>query len=144
MAQIEVEVNELFGKGCISVLGRIWDNGRQPISQGDSPMKRTRAEMKADLTKRADEVIDELLNWTEDMAVPTLTQIEDILLKLRQRLSERMAQAVIESQESIRSVLGPPCPTCGQELHYKDQKPNTVESRVGVLPLTRGYYCLVG
>jgi len=25
-------------------------------------------------------------------------------------------------------------------MHYKDQKPNTVESRVGKLPLTRGYY----
>ena len=103
-------------------------------------MKRTRAETKADLTKLADEVIDELLDWTEDTAAPTLTQIEDIVLKLRRRLSERMAQAVIESQESIRPVPGPTCPTCGHEMHYKDQKPNTVESRVGVLPLTRGYY----
>ena len=103
-------------------------------------MKRTRTEAKADLTKLADEVIDELLDWTEDTATPTLTQIEDMVLKLRQRLSERMAQAVIETQEAVRPVPGPTCPTCGQEMHYKDQKPNTVESRVGVLPLTRGYY----
>ena len=103
-------------------------------------MKRTRATAKADLTKLADEVIDELLDWTENTAAPTLTEIEDIVLKLRQRLSERMTQAVIESQESIRPVPGPTCPTCGQDMHYKDQKPNTVESRVGVLPLTRGYY----
>jgi hypothetical protein len=103
-------------------------------------MKRTRAEVKADLTKLADEVIDELLDWTADTAAPTLTQIEDIVLKLRRRLGERMAQAVIESQESIRPVPGPTCARCGQEMHYKDQKPNTVESRVGVLPLTRGYY----
>ena len=59
-------------------------------------MKRTRAETKADLTKLVGEVIDELLDWTEDTAAPTLTQIEDIVLKLRQRLSEQMARFLIE------------------------------------------------
>jgi uncharacterized protein with PIN domain len=103
-------------------------------------MKRTRGEMKADLTQLADKVIDELLDWTDCTAAPNLTQIEDVVLKLRQRLSERMAQTVIAAQESVRPVPGARCPTCGQEMHYKDQKPNTVASRVGVLPLTRGYY----
>ena len=103
-------------------------------------MRRPRAELKADLTKLADEVIDELLDWTEDTPVPTLTQIEDIVLKLRQRLSERMAQAVIEAQEATRPVPGPVCPSCGREMHYKAMKHNTVESRVGHLPLARGYY----
>ena len=103
-------------------------------------MRRPRAELKADLTKVADEVIDELLDWTEGTPVPTLTQIEDIVLKLRQRLSERMAQAVIEAQEATRPVPGPICPSCGCEMHYKSMKQNTVESRVGHLPLERGYY----
>jgi uncharacterized protein with PIN domain len=103
-------------------------------------MRRPRAELKADLTQVADEVIDELLDWTEGTAAPTLTQIEDIVLKLRQRLSERMAQVVIEAQAASRPVPGPCCPKCGHEMHYKDLKHNTVESRVGHLPMERGYY----
>jgi len=103
-------------------------------------MRHPRAELKADLTKLADEVIDELLDWTEDTPVPTLTQIEDIVLKLRQRLSERMAQAVIAAQEATRPVPGPRCPSCGRELHYKSMKHNMVESRAGQLALERGYY----
>jgi hypothetical protein len=103
-------------------------------------MRRTRAELRADLTQVADEVIDALLNWTEDADAPTLTQIEDSVLKLRQRLSERMAHAVLEAQEATRPVPGPHCPTCGREMHYKDMKRNTVESRVGHVPMERGYY----
>jgi len=82
-------------------------------------MRHPRAELKADLTTLADEVIDELLDWTEDTPVPTFTQIEDIVLQLRQRLSERMAQAVSAAQAATRPVPGPRCPSCGRELHYK-------------------------
>jgi hypothetical protein len=82
------------------------------------------------------------VEWTADTPAPTLTQIEDIVLKLRQRLSEQMALGVIGAQAAVRPVPGPNCPTCGREMHYKDRKANTVESRVGRLPLKRGhYYC---
>jgi hypothetical protein len=103
-------------------------------------MNDTRAELKAELMTEAEGLIDELVAWTADTPAPTLTQIEDIVLKLRQRLSERMALAVIETQAAVRPVPGPSCPTCGHEMHYKDRKANTVESRVGCLPLERGYY----
>ena len=98
------------------------------------------AELKAELMTEAEGLIDELVAWTADTPAPTLTQIEDIVLKLRQRLSKRMALAVIEAQAAVRPVPGPHCPTCGREMHYKDYKTNTVESRVGALPLERGYY----
>ena len=99
-----------------------------------------RADLKAELMLQAEVLIDELLAWTADTPAPTLTQIEDVVLKLRQRLSERMALAVIEAQAAVRPVPGPSCPACGREMHYKDRKANTVESRVGCLPLERGYY----
>jgi len=103
-------------------------------------MKRTRAEMRADLMRQAEVLVDELLDWNEQTSEPTLTQIEEVVLKLRQRLSEQMAMTVIESQEATRSVPSPKCPTCQVEMHYKDMKQDTVESRVGQLALNRGYY----
>jgi hypothetical protein len=103
-------------------------------------MSDKRSDLKSELMAEAEGVIDELVAWTADTPAPNLTQIEDIGLKLRQRLSERMALAVIEAQGSVRPVPGPSCPTCGREMHYKDRKANTVESRVGQLPLARGYY----
>jgi hypothetical protein len=103
-------------------------------------MKRTRVEMKADLMRQAEVLVDELLDWNEQTAEPTLTQIEAVILKLRQRLSDQMGLAVIESQEATRPVLNPQCPTCQGEMRYKDMKDNTVESRIGPLALQRGYY----
>lgn len=103
-------------------------------------MNEERSDLKTELMNEAEGIIDELVAWTADTPAPNLTQIEDIVLKLRQRLSERMALAVIESQAAVRPVPGPSCPTCGREMHYKDRKANTVESRVGQLPLARGYY----
>lgn len=103
-------------------------------------MAPTRTELKAELLAQADILIDELLDWSEQAAQPSLTQIEDVVLELRKRLGERMAQAVIAAQDAQRPVPGPVCPTCQREMHYKGTRRHTVESRVGRLPLEGGYY----
>jgi hypothetical protein len=103
-------------------------------------MKRSRAELKADLMRRAELAIDQLLDFGEQTAEPTLTQIEDAVLKLRKDMSAQMAVTLIEAQPNTHPVPGPRCPTCQGEMHYKDMKGETVESRVGPLPLKRGYY----
>ena len=103
-------------------------------------MKRKRTEVKAKLLQQAELLIDELLDWNAQTQAPDLTQIEDVVLKLRKQLGEQMALAVIATQDSQRPSRGPVCPTCQTEMHYKDVKANTVESRVGALPLARGYY----
>jgi uncharacterized protein with PIN domain len=103
-------------------------------------MSLTRAEIRAKLLAEAEQAIDELLDWTDQTPRPNLTQIENAVLKLRKQLSEQAAQAVIEAQAAQRPVPGPVCPTCQREMHYKDTKAQTVESRVGHLRIARGYY----
>ena len=50
-------------------------------------MKKSRKEMKAELMKAAEAVIDELLEWHVETDKPNLTQVEGKVLELRQRLS---------------------------------------------------------
>jgi hypothetical protein len=92
-------------------------------------MKRSRAELRAGLLAQAEEVIDQLLDWHEATAAPTLAEIKDVVVKLRRRVSERMADAVVEDQESVQPVPGPACSGCGKEMRYKGMKEVTAEGR---------------
>jgi hypothetical protein len=90
--------------------------------------------------KKAERVIDELLDWHQATERPNLEQVEEKVLELRQRLSGEMAVTVIEQQAAVRPVPGPRCGGCGQEISYKGMKEKTVTSWVGALRLERGYY----
>lgn len=111
-------------------------------------MPSTREQRKVRLMKEAESLIDELLDWTDSTPEPNLTQIEDIVLELRQRFSEEMAREVIEAQEAKQAAVGPPCPECGQEMRYKGQKSVVPQTWVGDVKIERGYYycegCKVG
>jgi hypothetical protein len=107
-------------------------------------MKRTRAELAAALLAEAREAIDELLDWHEETAEPDLTQIEDMVLKLRKQLGQRMTELVVEDQEAVRPVPGPACPECGQEMRYKDMKRTAIGTRSGEVSLERAYYYCEG
>lgn len=103
-------------------------------------MKRTREELKKKLLNEADEVIDELLDWHEGAAEPTLTEIEDIVLKLRKRLSERMTETLVKDQETAYPAPKQVCPKCGKRMRYKGLKPVTVVCRTGEMKVRRPYY----
>lgn len=105
-------------------------------------MKRTREQKQVELMAAAKVTIDELLDWDEKAEAPTLTQIEEVILRLRKQIGRRMAEVVLEGQETRRLVPGPECPTCQQEMGYKGMKETGVESWLGILEIERGhYYC---
>ena len=48
----------------------------------------------------AEAMFDELIKWDDETPEPDLTQIEDIVLKLRKRFGKQVAQSVIMRQEN--------------------------------------------
>lgn len=105
-------------------------------------MERERREKQAAMMTVAKELIDELLDWDEQAEAPSLTQIEEVILKLRKQFGQELAQVVLEGQEARKPVPGPKCEKCQDEMHYKGMKELGVKSWLGSLELERGhYYC---
>jgi hypothetical protein len=102
-------------------------------------MKLSRAELKAKLLAETEQAIDQLLDWNERNQKPTLSDIEDIVLKLRKQMGERMANAVLAEQTG-QGGAGPTCPRCGQSMENKGYRENQMESRAGSVRAKRIYY----
>lgn len=103
-------------------------------------MKLTREEKKAKLMARLEKAVDELMEWEEEHKRPTLTQIEDIVLKLRKEMGEEMAEEILAEVEGKTPVPGPACPKCGREMRFKGEYEKQIESRAGEMEYERGYY----
>lgn len=101
---------------------------------------RSRAEQKAELMAQAEAEIEKLLDWMAETETPDLSSIEELILKLRKRIGERMTEEVIAHQESVRLVPGPRCPECTAEMHDKGMKGKRLTSLVGEVQLNRSYY----
>lgn len=105
-------------------------------------MRHTREQKRAELLKAAEAMIEEFLDWEEQVAEPNLGQIEAAVLKVRRQLSERMAVVAIEDQDAARPIEASVCPHCGERMRYKGQKARTIESLVGTLRFKRAsYHC---
>jgi len=92
------------------------------------------------LKSEAARAIDDLAVDLAKTSGPTLVEMEEAVLTLRQRLAQRMMELIVAEQEQVQPVPGPKCETCGAEMQYKGKKAVRVESRLGPLKVERGYY----
>ncbi len=103
-------------------------------------MKKSRVRLKAEYMAEAEELFDELMAWDESTFEPDMAQIEDVILALRKRIGERMAEAVLARQEMGQPSEKIHCPECEKEMEDKGQKESDVETQVGNLKIERSYY----
>jgi len=99
--------------------------------------KRLSAQEIEDLKAQLNQMVDEALAEGEEAL--TLTGIEDIALRARQTIGERLTAALIQEQVPTQ-VPGPACEDCGREMHYKGSKKRQVMTRSGEVTVSRAYY----
>ncbi|MGB9774963.1 MAG: hypothetical protein ACPLYD_04695 [Anaerolineae bacterium] len=56
-------------------------------------------EKKRLLMAEVEKVVEEMIQWSEETPAPTLQQIEEKVLEIRQRVTQRIAELVIQTQE---------------------------------------------
>ena len=62
-------------------------------------MKKTREQMRVTLEKKASDVIERLLIWNDQHETPDMSQIEEIVLTLREEIGLEFANELIRGQE---------------------------------------------
>jgi hypothetical protein len=102
-------------------------------------MKKTRMQLQEELEQKSKGIITKLLDWNDAHAAPDLSQIEEIILKLREEMGLEFARSLLKNQEQAAPIVEK-CKTCGKEMRNKGQKQKTVVSQLGELELERGYY----
>jgi uncharacterized protein with PIN domain len=105
-------------------------------------MKQHRNKLKTEFMAEAEQLFDELMDWDEKTQEPNLTQIEEIVMKLRERFGQQMAEKVLLRQEQRQPAERVYCAQCEEEMMSKGMKENQVETRIGNLKIEREhYYC---
>jgi len=110
------------------------------MTRNDELAEMRRVERQAAVETIAVEIAAEVTAWSKAHPQAKWDEMEETVLKARQRFGERLLQTLVAEREETRPVPGPRCPQCGKEMHYKGQKTRQVVSSLGETPIVRGYY----
>jgi hypothetical protein len=86
------------------------------------------------------EILSEVRVWKKKHPQASFNEMEEEVLRARQRFGEQMMEELLEGREEARPVPGPKCAECGREMHYKGEKKRRVVSSIGETEVKRGYY----
>ena len=105
-------------------------------------MKRSGEGQRKALLAEAEAMIEEYLAWSGANEAPTMSEIEEMVLGLREKMGQRMAEEVLANQEATQPAEAPRCRECGEPMADKGKKSVRVESRLGSIQAERvHYYC---
>ena len=85
-------------------------------------MGKTKAEIKTELLAEMGREIDALLDWESQTERVTLTDIEEKVLAVRRRFSERLANELTRARVERVDTAIPTNDSTGQTLHRKGKK----------------------
>ena len=103
-------------------------------------MKRTRAQIKAEVMKRFEGELDQLLEWQEKANQPNLTQFENKIIATCKELSVEIMRAMLQGEQAGTLVEAPVCAKCGKVKENKGKRPQVIETRLGTIQIERTYY----
>src|SRR5689334_12814845 len=83
---------------------------------------KTKVEIKGTLMAAMEEEIENVLDWEDQATSVTLTDIEEKVLALRQRMSERVVSELVQARVARLETAVPPRAASGQRLHRKGKK----------------------
>lgn len=76
--------------------------------------------MQEELEQKSKGIITKLLDWNDEHKAPDLSEIEEILLKLREEMGQEFADSILKNQENA-APLEKKFNTCGKEMRNKGQ-----------------------
>lgn len=104
-------------------------------------MPQPNEELKAQLVRQAEELIDRLLLEKKPADEITLSDIERAAVETGLRFGEAVAQQLTE--EGQQPTQKPVCSQCGQVMKLKDYRTRWVVTEAGEVEVRRAYYyCL--